>query len=252
MEPQGDIVKVFIDESGDHCLSPQSINNSYNIFVLAAVCFNSEKAYEEFDLKFRKLKLDLFGTEDFIVHTGEINRPSKAKDKLNRKFLGTDFRNKFYQQTNELIKTTDFSIIARAINKKTFIQKYPSGNPNPYLFCFDYLLNRIIFDSPKNQTVEIYPEQRTNKDNTTFIKQFKKAKRSGTKLLPARKIRRKIINFELSNKKLNISGSQLVDLVVTPIGKHLLSKSPKPGNEIDYSIISKKIRRGNPELYPNI
>lgn len=40
-----------------------------------------------------------------------------------------------------------------------------------------------------------------------------------------------------------MSGSQLVDLIVTPLGRHFIGKTPREGNEIDYEVIKTKITR---------
>jgi hypothetical protein len=53
-----------------------------------------------------------------------------------------------------------------------------------------------------------------------------------------------ITKFELVDKLENLSGNQLADLVVTPIGRHIIGKKPKlKGNEIEYEILKTKIKR---------
>ncbi len=92
----------FIDESGDHNLDIAKLDNQYNVFVLSGVIFRQED-YEKFDLEFKKLKQELFGSDDFVVHTAEITRPKRAKDGRNFLFDDRQFRNKFYEKMNSLI-----------------------------------------------------------------------------------------------------------------------------------------------------
>ena len=50
---------IFIDESGDHNLSKVLLDNKYNVFVLGALCI-SENDYAILDVRFRKIKYELF------------------------------------------------------------------------------------------------------------------------------------------------------------------------------------------------
>ena len=122
---------VFIDESGDHNLSQAHLDNIYNTFVLAAVSFKSSNAYKDFDMKFKQLKTNLFGTKEFIIHTSEITRPNKSKDQLNLMFNDQEFRNNFYTQMNKLISESDFVIIPRVIDKYSFSKKYNDFESKP-------------------------------------------------------------------------------------------------------------------------
>lgn len=61
----------------------------------------------------------------------------------------------------------------------------------------------------------------------------------GTRFLRAAQIERRIQSLNLRNKKANLAGLQLADLVVTPIGRKVLKKSIKE----DYRIVESKMRK---------
>ena len=64
----------------------------------------------------------------------------------------------------------------------------------------------------------------------------------GTQYFSPKVVRDGVSSVDLVDKKANLSGSQLIDLVVSPIGRHLLGYSPKPvGNEIQYNILKNKV-----------
>ena len=243
---------VFIDESGDHNLSSAHFDNLYNAFVLAAACFRDIADYEEFDKEFRKLKREFFASDDFIIHTSEITRPNRASDPRNLKFNDKDFRFKFYKAMNELISSTNFIIIPRVINKQSFALKYNhlESKPDPYNFSFDYVLNRIFFETTSLTKIEIYPEERNHTENRKLKALFEQIKMNGTRFIKAKEIQKKISKFELISKLENDSGLQLADLIVTPIGRHFIGKSPRESHEILYSVIEKKIRNGKYEIFP--
>jgi hypothetical protein len=243
---------VFIDESGDHNLSSAHFDNLYNAFVLAAVCFRNVADYKEFDEEFRNLKRELFTSDDFIIHTSEITRPNRASDQRNLKFNDRDFRSKFYKAMNELISSSKFFIIPRVIDKQSFALRYShlESKPDPYNFSFDYVLNRIFFETNSITKIEIYPEERNHTENRKLKTLFEQIKLNGTRFIKAKEIQRKIYKFELVSKLNNDSGLQLADLVVSPIGRHFIGKNPRESDEILYSVIEKKLRNGKYEIFP--
>jgi hypothetical protein len=64
-------------------------------------------------------------------------------------------------------------------------------------------------------------------------------KRSGLRYADPGKISTRIVDFVLKDKRLNIAGMQLADLVVSPIGRHLLGK-PTHDN---WKVVGCKFRR---------
>jgi hypothetical protein len=234
---------VFIDESGDHILDVLSMDNNYNVFVLAAICFDDNE-YIAFDLAFRELKQRFFGTDNFIVHTAEITRPHKSKDPLNAHFNDKDFRALFYQEITDLINQHPFDVIACVMRKLDHLNKYQDAANDPYLFSFDNIFNRVIFTLPRHNKCKIYPEKRDNLENKRLELSFERIKTTGTKFITPHEVRSKVSEFELKDKKENISGLQVADLLVTPIGRQMMGKPPKPpGNEIPFSVVKKKITR---------
>lgn len=61
----------------------------------------------------------------------------------------------------------------------------------------------------------------------------------GTRYLKARDIEDRVLGLSLRAKKNNIAGLQLADLVVTPIGRHVMGKPDKE----DWRIVVEKFRR---------
>ena len=61
----------------------------------------------------------------------------------------------------------------------------------------------------------------------------------GTRFTRAKAIDKRILGLNLRSKKENIAGLQLADLVVSPIGRHVLGKPDKE----DWRIVEGKLRR---------
>ena len=124
---------AFIDESGDHNLELEKIDHVYDMFVLGSVVF-TESEYDIFDQKLNDLKLKFFGTTDIVLHTVEMNRPLKSKNRLYDKFKDADFRKSFYSDINELILQTDFKVVVCCIKKKLFRLTSESDLKDPYMY----------------------------------------------------------------------------------------------------------------------
>jgi hypothetical protein len=63
----------------------------------------------------------------------------------------------------------------------------------------------------------------------------------GTRFMQAAHIERRIRGLYLRSKSDNIGGLQLADLIVSPIGRHVLGKAEKP----DWAIVESKFRRNS-------
>jgi hypothetical protein len=238
---------AFIDESGDHVLDPARMDDESNVFVLAAVLFESNK-YESFDEQFKNLKTSYFGDSQIILHTKEMTRPARSKDIRNLKFHDPNFRRDFYLEVNALVESIDCKIVACAIRKNLLLLQYGEHADDPYLFCFDNLLNRILFES--SGEVKIFPEQRRGGEDNKLEIAFLNAKLSGTKFIRGHVIKLRISEFRIMDKKTNSSGLQLADLIVTPIARNILNKPSRLGNEVLYSVVKEKIPKRGLTVFP--
>ena len=240
---------VFVDESGNHNLNYLNVNDPYSVFVLGAVMFEEEE-YEKFDRAFKALKYELFGTEDFILHTVEITRPSRSKNVLNRKFDDPAFRQTFYSAIDNLVSKYEFQVIVSIIKKTDFKEKEGLSSKDPYIYSFYSLIDKIIFNC-NGRTCKIYPEKRSYKDDIQLKSEFLGIQASGTKRFKGSVVDKTVEEFTLKDKKANISGMQFIDLLVTPIGRDFIGKKPKPiGNEPSIKLIKSKIDSKDYFIYP--
>jgi len=240
---------VFIDESGNHNLNYLHIDDPYSVFVLGAVIFDDGE-YEKFDRAFKAMKYELFGTEDFVLHTLEITRPSRSKNLLNRKFDDPAFRKVFYSAMDNLLKKYDFKIVVSIIKKTDFKEKEGLDSKDPYIYSFYSLIDKIVFHC-KNTTCKIYPEKRSYQDDIKLKSEFLGIQAGGTKRFKGSVVDKTVEEFTLKDKLANISGMQLIDLLVTPIGRDFIGKKPKPpGNELSIEIIKSKLDDKDYFVYP--
>jgi hypothetical protein len=240
---------VFMDESGNHNLNYLNVSDPYSVFVLGAVIFEDDE-YEKFDRAFKSFKYELFGTDDLILHTKEITRPSVSKNQLNLRFNNPEFRESFYSKLDNLIEQYNFKVVVSIIQKLEFKEKEGLDSKDPYLYSFYSLMDKIMFHC-RGQITKVYPEKRNYQDDIKLKAEFLGIQAGGTKRFKGSTVNETIDEFTLKDKSVNISGMQLIDLLVTPIGRHFIGKPAKPyGNEINYEKIKAKLNDKDYFIYP--
>lgn len=232
-------IRVFIDESGDHNMNP-SVGCAF--FVLGAICFTESK-YVEFDKKFKKLKKDLLGSEDYVLHVEEITHPQKQKYKENlitQKFSNEEFRSYFYSRLEELIEETPMKFIVCAINKPEHLLQYQSRAENPYNFSLENIFNRI-FKCHQVGNFIILPEKRNSKQDEDLMLVYENMLKQGIRFVSNQTLTSRIKEFRLAEKNENLSGAQVIDQFVTPVSRKLRKLKERKSGGIPFSAILKKI-----------
>lgn len=236
---------MYIDESGDHNLDPQKVDKTYPIFVLCGIIFDENYYNDEFKKIFSSFKIKHFGSDDICLHTLEMVRPRKSKDSRFNKFLVPSFRKAFYQDLGVLINESKIKIIACVIKKEDHFLKYNLQALDPYLLSFDNLLNRFIYDLKNGEKGKIIAEKRDDLLDNQLELAWLNVKISGTRKVKPSEIKEKIEDLKLLNKKINEPGLQLADLIASPIGRIVLKKTKRSGNEINFDFIKRKFRNKN-------
>lgn len=226
---------LFLDESGDHDLV--NVDKQYPIFVLAG-CIMTDKHHDAIlRSEIDKLRINSFGNKGVILHYADYTRNKNGFERMVEK----PFRDNFYNELNEIIKNTDFSLVACIIDKIEHIKhyKYPT---NPYLFSLEVIIEKfVMFLNEVNDNGIIIAESRDPQLDNELNLAFLDIKIRGTRFLKASEIIKKIGNsFYIKKKEENIAGLQLVDTLVTPVGRKYLGLK---NVNINYDIIKGKFRK---------
>ncbi len=225
---------LFLDESGDHNLSV--IDPQYPMFVLGGVIM--DQAYAEGPLTdaMNAFKREMFGRTDIVLHTADITRNRNGFERLQDPL----FRKRFCECLNSLMSDLRYTVVACAIRKNDHLARYGVAALDPYLLSLDVLVERFCFDIGRIAGRGVIVAE---KRDPTLDRQLELAwlnlKIQGTHYLRATVVEQRIVALNLRAKQDNIAGLQLADLVVSPIGRHLLGK---PDND-DWRIVNSKLRR---------
>ena len=226
---------LFLDESGDHNLAV--IDRNYPLFVLGGVILDKDYAEGPLAEAFDGFKRRMFGRTDIVLHTADIVRNRNGFEKLE----DVQFRNQFYEGLNSLVTELDFTVVACAIRKNDHFRHYGTAAIDLYRLSL-HTLAELFCDkigAVRNGGV-IVAESRDATLDQDLEYTWSSLRRRGAGFSHAEMIRDRINSLTLCAKKENIAGLQLADLVVSPIGRHILGKPDKD----DWLIVEQKLWRG--------
>jgi len=225
---------LFLDESGDHNLT--AIDPQYPLFVLGGVIVDKDYAEGSLTQELDAFKATFFDNTDIVLHTADIARNRGGFERLKE----TAFRSQFYEALNALMRRLQYSVVACAIRKDEHLSRYGIAALDPYMLSLDVLVERFCFDIGKvTGGGLIVAEKRDPTLDRELDVAWLNLKIRGTRYLQAREIEDRVVGLNLRAKQDNVAGLQLADLVVSPIGRHLLGKSDKA----DWQIVEGKFRR---------
>lgn len=224
---------LFLDESGDHNLI--RIDPKYPIFVLGGIIIDRGYAEGPLESTLNDFKRDLFGRTDIILHTADITRNKNGFERLK----DSGFRSYFYDRLNSLMRSIPYTVVACVIKKIPHFDRYGITAWDPYSIGIEILVERFCFEIGKYRKGLIVAEKRNIQLDKDLARVWSNFKKKGTGYVKPAHIEERIVALRLRSKGDNIAGLQLADLVVSPIGRHVLGKPDKE----DWQIVEKKFRR---------
>jgi hypothetical protein len=201
---------VYVDESGDHSLA--SINPEFPVFVLALCVIHKRHYAEKIIPAVEKLKFNYFGHDSVVLHEHDIR-----KQKGDFAFLShLPTRLEFVGQLSTIMEVSNFILIACVVDKAR-MSKSEGASTNPYHIALDICLESLRgFLAEKKQDhlqTHVVVECRGKKEDRELELEFRRicdGNNSGNRQLP--------FDVVFADKKTNLAGLQLADLVARPVG----------------------------------
>lgn len=228
----GNTTYLFLDESGDHSLD--KIDSQYPVFVLGGALI-SKRAYPAIEERLNSLKKELFGTEKIVLHTADIIRNKNGFERMKE----ASFREKALADINRFMAQAPYQALGCAILKDKHAHRYSLAALDPYLLSFKILVERAFFAVGKTGKLHIVAEKRNPYLDNKLELAFLDLKVSGTEFIQPSEINRLGIELHLRDKRKNITGLQMADLLVSPMGRFVIGKKPRE----DWKVIEPKLYR---------
>lgn len=225
------MLRMYLDESGNHDL--MASEPQYPVFVLGGVIIDAEYADSVLSEKLSEFKIDVFGTPDVVLHTAEIARNKNAFECLRH----APTRERFYAGLRRLMSNLKYQVVACAILKEEHLRRYEGSAVDPYWLSLQIVAERFCYELGSHGTGTIIAECRRPELDANLERAYRTMQ---TRYLKANTIKSRITSLEIRPKAENIPGLQIADLVVSPIGRFVIGKTPKD----DFEIIRSKFRGG--------
>ena len=227
---------LYLDESGEH--NPSVASPDYPVFVLGGIIADKDYADGPLTDALNGFKQQLPGSSNRILHTADITRNRKGFEFLKDPHL----RDRFFERLNTLMRGMQYSVVACAIRKDTPDFRQLSAR-DLYLVCFEKLVE--LFSEEIGEVRDggiIVAESRSSRPlNQALERKWSNLRDNGTERTTGSAIADKILALSLRSKQDDIAGLQMADLVISPVGRHLLGK---PDFE-DWRIVESKLRRNS-------
>lgn len=232
---------LFLDESGDHNLNPRRINPIYPVFVLGGIIVDRAYLRQVIEPRVRAFKMKHFGREDVILHTVEMGKGRGVYSFLANPVI----REGFYSELNTMLGDLDYKVIACVIRKPEYVAMFGENALDPYMYSLRILVEQ--FCEELGESVDngfICAEMRNPGLDRELLEAWQELITSGigTGNTASADIYARVVGFDLKDKTPNWAGSQLADLVITPIGRHVAQMPPRLA-EVKWSVVESKLVR---------
>ena len=205
---------VYVDESGDHSLA--SINPEFPVFVLALCVIHKRHYAEKIIPAVEKLKFNYFGHDSVVLHEHDIR-----KQKGDFAFLShLPTRLEFVRQLSSIMDVSNFILIACVVDKAR-MSKSEGASTNPYHIaldiCLESLRGFLVEKKQDHLQTHVVVECRGKKEDRELELEFRRicdGNNPGLRQLP--------FDVVFADKKTNLAGLQLADLVARPVGLNYL------------------------------
>jgi len=237
------VFNLFIDESGDHGLV--NLDANFPVFLLCGMLISQEN-YLTFRDNINQIKKEFWGNKTVIFHSRDIR---KCQNEF-QIFFDLDLKKSFYDQVNSLITTGDYTVIASAIRKDKYIYTYGRLSNDVYELALSFIIERSVFflDSIKGvkKQLNIIIEKRGKKEDKKLDEHFQRLLSRGTGYVSAERLKSLDLKIIFKDKKENINGLQIADLLAYPIARYVIDK--KRANPA-FDLLAPKFYMKNGKIY---
>ena len=221
---------LYIDECGDHYLA--TYDRNFPIFTLCGILVPVKKV-NTFQIAVDKLKQEFWQTTDVILHSRDIRKCEKHFQIL----FDDEIKQRFYRRVNELLAQQGiYVIVCCSVLKENCISKH-GVDADVYGTALKYVLQRSIFCvddiDPEGGKINIIVERRGKREDAALTNYYNRLRVTGMHYVSPERLADHMGHFGFSEKRENVFGLQVADLIAYPISRHVLApEKPNPAFDV--------------------
>jgi hypothetical protein len=218
---------MYVDESGDHTYKLMD-DPSHRYLALLGVWFRQTDHYNAFADHLERFKRDIFGPrpdKPVILHRSDIINCKGAFGVLKQ----AEVRDRFNNGILDLVKAADFMLCCVLIDKKDHRERYTSPF-HPYHHCLAALLDRYSgWLNYKNSVGDVMAESRGGEEDLQLKEAYVRVYNAGTLMFDHKHHQKALTSkdIKIQDKRSNIAGLQLADLLAHPVKQACLIEKEK-------------------------
>jgi hypothetical protein len=196
---------VYVDESGDHSLTPA--NPEYPVFVMVACVFEDTDYLENFVPRMTGLKIRHWGHDGIVLHERDLRRPGGE----NAWIADSNLRRSLMEDIGDMVASATCSLHAVSWDKRKGDKV--GGFEDVYARCLGRLIDEIGNENGSATPVSprwVIESRGRREDEEVRVSLLRAGGASGLRL-----------NFV--PKARNVCGLQLADLCARPIGRKVMA-----------------------------
>lgn len=217
------LYRLYIDEVGTHDLKHVDDPNE-RFLSLTGVIIECEYSINNFQHTFNFLKAKFFQKDPdipVIFHRKELVNKAPPFEILRR----SNVEEEFNKVLLENLRSLEFHVITVVIDKKAHKEKYHTWTYHPYHYCLMVMLERyVLFLHYSKHRGDVYVEKRGGKEDETLIESYERLFKTGSKIIKSNIWQACLTSstIHLREKKANINGLQLADIIAHPSRRDVL------------------------------
>lgn len=215
---------MYLDESGDHVYRKMATDPHRYLCLLG--CWFKNPAYLDFHQRLDVLKsrhLIHHPDDPIVLHREEMinarGQFAALKNEENRAAFDKDLL--------QIIDGSQFTVVAVVIDKYELWRRLGESAPHPYELGLAFQLQRYVgFLNRINRVGDVMAEARGGSEDRRLEDEFTRLYETGTRYLTSHAIQQALTSrqLKLKQKRANISGLQLADLLGHPVKQWVLRK----------------------------
>ena len=221
------------------------VDPNFPVFVLCGVIM-SDEAYLMLDKQIREIKRTFWDDKKVILHSRDIRKCDREFQIL----FDPDVKRDFYAAINHVVATSNYTIIAAAINKATHIKQYAKFAQDVYAIALSFVIERAVFyldEQPgRDKQLQVTIECRGKKEDSRLHEHFQQLCSHGTEFVSAARFKNYGVEAKFMSKNYDVNGLQLADLIAYPVARYVLD--PERANPA-FDVLAGKFYARNGKRY---